>query len=141
MEDARIFLRTFWTLFSREPDSVLNTARRAYLQDAAVPIGTERPSLFLVNMRALAAHALLGDRATFVLGRNIAFVEGHPEEIKMLAHAGMTQADKLEDAALGGDLPAIPPGYPDIPGLVVSFQRPNPAMIKKYGPMGIWRTP
>jgi hypothetical protein len=187
--DALTKLTTFWTLFSQEPDSVLNTARRAYLREVVIPVGHARPSFFIMDMRALAAHApavaadlqragltaqehdayraalisaqtalvlrrtaddsatvqaLLGDLTTSVLGRNMAFMEGHRQEVKTLAHAGIAHAEKLENPALGGDAPALPPGVvlpPGFPPVSVSYPRPNPAMVKDYGPMGIWRTP
>jgi hypothetical protein len=85
--------------------------------------------------------------ATSVLGQNIAFVNGHPAELKALARAGMTHPEKLEDPALGGHAPPLPPGAPAwlqkyaASGMHTSYPRRSPAIIPQYGFMGFWRTP
>lgn len=48
-------MTAFWTRFQQEPDSIRTTARRAHLREVVVPIGEERPSVWMVDVPALAA--------------------------------------------------------------------------------------
>ena len=53
--DVLTKMTTFWTSFAQEPDAVRVTARRASLRETVVPIGTEKPLVWMSDMPALAA--------------------------------------------------------------------------------------
>ena len=44
----------FWTRFRQEPDSIRTTARLAHLREVVVPVGAERPTVLMTDMRLLA---------------------------------------------------------------------------------------
>lgn len=155
---------TFWTNFAKEPDSIRTTVRQKHLHEVVVPVGDEHLTTFMVDMPALATQSpavardlqaagltarqhdayrvalisvqvtkdaegpLVAPSFTSTLGRNVAFADAHLEELRMLARAGIEHPEILE--GLGGNLPSI-----------VSNWRANPAAVKDYGAMGIWRTP
>lgn len=48
-------LTTAWTSFMREPDLIRMAGRRAHLREVLVPVGAERPSVWMTDMPALAA--------------------------------------------------------------------------------------
>ena len=47
-------MTAFWTQFRKEPDSIRTAARLAHLREVVVPVGAERPTVLMTDMRLLA---------------------------------------------------------------------------------------
>lgn len=154
--DALTRLTAFWTGFAKESDSIRTTARRAHLREVVVPVAEERPSVWLMDVAALAARypsvaadlrqagltaqqhddyrlALISAvivkhakdqvgavAATSLLGKNVAFVEAHPDELAALERAGIDDPDRVHQAADADSYPKL---------------------TDAAAPLGMWRTP
>jgi hypothetical protein len=151
-------MTTFWTSFSQEPGSIRVTARRAHLREVIVPVGQERPSVWITDMSALAAK--------------------YPSVAADLKKAGLTakQHDAYRVALISAQVSKMAGSYAGIvdtasvlaknveffnahpdefktletagiaqPDKVSEVNRTatikNPKLADSYGAMGIWRTP
>jgi hypothetical protein len=162
--DVLTQMTTFWTNFLREPDSIRTTARRAHLREVIVPVGQERPSIWMVDMAALAAKypsvaadlktagltaqqhdayrvALISAQVSKSIGKEAGTVEATSALAKNVEFFDAHPDEFKALARAGIEHPEKLEGLGGTISEQISMPRPNPNMIKTYGAMGIWRTP
>jgi hypothetical protein len=156
--EALTKMTTFWTSFSQEPDSIRVTARRAHLREVIVPVGQERPSVWITDMSALAAKypSVAADlkkagltakqhdayRVALISAQTSQFTKDEAGTVE----ATSTLAKNLEFFYSHPDeFKALDAAGIAQPDKVREVERTatikHPKLADSYGAMGIWRTP
>lgn len=152
-------LTAFWTRFAEEPESIRTTVRHAHLHEVVVPVGTERPSVWITEMPALAARypSVAADlakagltaqqydayRVALIAARIAQGAEGTVGAVAPTSVLGQNVAfvdahpDALETLGRAGI------EHPDRIGhgldRVANLEYPN--VTESIGLLGMWRTP
>ncbi len=153
-------MTTFWTDFLQEADSIRTTARQAHLREVMISVGEERPSVWMVDMPALAAKypsvAAKLKRAGLTAQQHEAYrVALISAQVARSAGSGVgnlpaTSALALNLAFLNahlGEFAALAAAGVEQPDQLRQdqwmFGSPDvtPEQMAEFGAMGIWRTP
>lgn len=151
-------MTNFWTLFGTVPPQVRATLRRQFLREVVVPVGTEKPIVWMTDMAAYAAKApmvagalkkagltaqqhdafrvaLISALVAKSVGNDAGTIEQDSVQAKNLAFLEAHSAEFEALRAAGIEKPD------QVKQVEASATITHPKLAEAMGAMGIWRTP